>query len=266
VAPVDATLAALTADPARTVLMLDYDGSLSPIVAHPEEAAPLPGTAGVLDAIAARLALVAIVSGRPLDFLRHALHTRHVALVGQYGLEWVQDGQVVVDERALPYVDAVAAAGDELERRWPDLYIERKGAVAVTAHWRMAPETGDAVVREIDALARRLGLEVHPSRKARELRPPLGVDKGAAVQRLLARVPNVSAAAFAGDDAGDLPAFAALERLRADGRLERVARIAVSSPEAPEAVLAGGDVVVDGPKGLRELLDALASRLGEQVP
>jgi trehalose 6-phosphate phosphatase len=258
VSTLDATLATLATDPAHTALLLDFDGSLSPIVPHPEDALPLPGTGAVLDAIAAHLQLVAIVTGRPVDYLRRVLPTRKVALVGQYGLEWAHDGRVVVDERALPYVDAVAAAAEEAQRRWPDLYIERKGDVAVTVHWRNAPQVGDRVVGDIDVLAQRFGLAVHASRKARELRPPIGVDKGTAVERLLS---GVTTAAFAGDDTGDLPAFAALDRLRSRGALERAVRIAVRSSEAPEEVLRTGDLVVDGPEGLRAFLDRLRADL-----
>jgi trehalose 6-phosphate phosphatase len=258
VGTVDATLAAITADPARSALLLDYDGSLAPIVPRPEDAVPLPGTVDVLDAIAQRIGRVGIVSGRPVEFLLDALPSRRITFVGQYGLEWVHDGEIVVDERALPYVDAVAEATAEAERRWPDLFIERKGKVAVTVHWRRAPATGDRVLGEIDELAARLGLGVHPSRMARELRPPIGVDKGTSVERL---VDGMTTAAFAGDDAGDLPAFAALERLQGDGRLQTALRIAVSSPEAPQAVLANGDLVVDGPAGLRAVLDRLVAAL-----
>jgi trehalose 6-phosphate phosphatase len=255
----DATLATLAADPGRTALLLDFDGSLSPIVPHPEDAVPLPGTGEVLDAIATHLQLVAIVTGRPVDYLRRVMPTRLVALVGQYGLEWAHDGRVVVDDRALPYVDAVGAAAEEAEHRWPDLYIERKGDVAVTVHWRNAPEVGDRVVGDVDALAQRFGLAVHASRKARELRPPIGVDKGTAVERL---VGGATAAAFAGDDTGDLPAFAALDRLRTSGALQHAIRIAVRSPEAPQEVLRAGDLVVDGPEGLRRFLDRLRVDLG----
>jgi trehalose 6-phosphate phosphatase len=260
---VDATRAiveALSADPSRTALLLDFDGSLSPIVLLPDEAVPLPGTVEVLDAIAQHLALVGIVSGRPVDFLAAALPSKRLALVGQYGLEWAEGGEIVVDERALAYVDAVAEAAREAERRWPDLYLERKGTVAVTVHWRQAPGTTDRVIDEIDELAARLGLEVHPSKMARELRPPLAVSKGDAVERL---VGGMAAAAFAGDDSGDLPAFAALERLREDGALERAVRIAVESPEAPAEIRTQADVVVPGPQGLRAALDALRDTLDD---
>ncbi|MCU1426779.1 MAG: HAD-superfamily hydrolase subfamily [Actinomycetia bacterium] len=254
---VDATASLLARDPLHTGLLLDFDGSLAPIVLMPDEAVALPGTAEVLAALAKRLALVAIVSGRPVEYLARRVPAEGVRLVGQYGLEWMENGRVVVDQRALPYVQAVAEAASEAESRWPDLLIERKGQVAVGVHWRRDPGAGDDVATDVEALGRRLGLEVHPSRMARELRPPVPVDKGTVVEQLLE---GLSVAAFAGDDSGDLPAFAALERLRSQGRLDDAVRIAVSSPESPPEVLANADLVVEGPEGLRTLLNQLARR------
>src|SRR5689334_6580278 len=101
---------ALAADPARSALLLDYDGSLSPIVLHPEEAVPLPGTVDVLERIAERLGRVAVVSGRPVDFLIEHVHAPRVQLIGQYGLEWAEDGRAIADPRALEFVPAVADA------------------------------------------------------------------------------------------------------------------------------------------------------------
>jgi trehalose 6-phosphate phosphatase len=258
VSTLDATLAALAADPGRTALLLDFDGSLSKIVLRPDDAVPLPGTADVLDDIAEHLAIVGIVSGRPVEYLHRVLATRRVALVGQYGLERWHGDDVVVDERVLPYVDAVGAAAEEAERRWPDLLIERKGEVAVGIHWRTNGAVDPRVVDGIDALAAKVGLAVHPSRMARELRPPLGVDKGTAVEQLAA---GMRTAAFAGDDAGDLPAFSALERMQREHGLEHAIRIAVASSEAPAAVLEASDITVEGPEGLRALLDRLRARL-----
>jgi trehalose 6-phosphate phosphatase len=96
---------------------------------------------------------------------------------------------------------------------------------------------------------------------ARELRPPLPVDKGTAVTALLTDAPAIERASFAGDDHGDLAAFAALGRLRDDGALRAVTRIAVRSSEAPLELLDAADVVVDGPDGLAALLRALAGWL-----
>ena len=70
----------------------------------------------------------------------------------------------------------------------------------------------------------------------------------------------MDAAAFAGDDAGDLPAFAVLRALADDGLLAHAASIGVTSNESPPEVHAA-DVVVEGPRGLAALLDALADAI-----
>jgi trehalose 6-phosphate phosphatase len=59
-----------------------------------------------------------------------------------------------------------------------------------------------------------------------------------------------------GDDLGDLPAFAAVADLVAEGH--DGLRIAVRSDEAPSALLAEADVVLDGPAGVLDLLRHLA--------
>jgi trehalose 6-phosphate phosphatase len=248
----------LAAHPESAGLLLDFDGSLAPIVVDPATVAAPPETLAVLGRLADRLLLVGIVSGRPLDFLAEAVPLPGVELVGQYGLERRVDGRTVIEPAALPYRDAVAEAAIEAERRWPDLLVERKGEIAVTVHWRAVGEDDVSVVSDIEALGAKLGLAVYATRKARELRPPLAVDKGSAVRALLRDAPAATSAAFAGDDRGDLPAFDALDALEEEGRLARVVRIAVRSTEVPGELLERADLVVDGPPGLLEWLRALA--------
>ena len=250
-----AILHALVEAPGRAAVLVDYDGSLAPIVDDPERARPLPAIRDVLARLSSRFGLVAVVSGRPVAFLRDALALDGITYVGQYGLERLERGHVVVDPRVEPYVDTVAIAADAAEREFPALYVERKGRVAVTIHWRTAADHSDAVTAWVDATAARLGLSVHPTRMARELRPPLPVDKGAAVEALCA---GLHAAAFAGDDHGDLAAFDALDRMQADGRLAHTVRIGVHSAEEPPELVARAQVHVDGPAGLAVLLSALA--------
>ena len=250
----------LAAQPESAALLLDFDGSLAPIVVDPAAAAAPPETLEVLARLAERLALVGIVSGRPVDFLAAAVPLARVDLVGQYGLERRVDGRIVIEPAALPFRDAVAQAAAEAERRWPDLLIERKGQIAVTVHWRSIGERGEALAAEIEGLAAELGLGVYPTRRARELRPPIAFDKGSAVRALLLTTPAVTRAAFAGDDRGDLPALDALDGLEAEGRLSSAIRIAVRSSEIPGELLERADLVVDGPAGLVDWLRALAER------
>jgi trehalose 6-phosphate phosphatase len=61
---------------------------------------------------------------------------------------------------------------------------------------------------------------------------------------------------MAGDDLGDLHAFEEIGALGAEG-VEGL-RIAIRSAESPQALLDAADLVVDGPEGLKALLERLA--------
>lgn len=253
--PLPAPLRPLAARPRESAVLVDFDGSISTIVDDPASARALPAARDVLAALIGTFGTVAVVSGRPVEFLARAIDLPGLALVGQYGLERMEDGRAVVDARAEPYLGAVATATDDLERELPDLLVERKAGVAATVHWRTDADREHAAVEVVDRVARRHGLTVYATKMARELRPPVPADKGTAVEGL---VDGSSGACFAGDDRGDLDAFAALARLAAAGRLEHAVRIAVGSAEAPAELLAQADVAVDGPAGLVSLLEELA--------
>jgi trehalose 6-phosphate phosphatase len=132
------------------------------------------------------------------------------------------------------------------------LGIEDKG-FALTLHWRQAPEHGPWAEAFARDQAERHGLALQPGRRAVELRPPVGPDKGSVVELLAARC---RAAVFAGDDAGDLAAFDALDRLAATG--VAAVRMAVADTESPDELVARADLVVDGPRRAVEVLGALA--------
>ena len=89
-------------------------------------------------------------------------------------------------------------------------------------------------------------------------RPDHAVPLPAAIDVFVA---GFSVASYAGDDTGDLAAFAALARGQADGRLARAVRIGVRSPEMPPALPDSVDCLVDGPDGLVDLLAGVARAL-----
>lgn len=244
--------------PTRAALFCDFDGSLSPIVRDPSAARVLPAARDALARLVPRLARIAVVSGRPAAFLRDALALDGVEYVGIYGLERVVGDDVVVDERVAPFVDAVARAADEAEAALPGLRVERKGKVAVTIHWREQPDRGDAARAWATEAGPRLGLEAPlRGRMAMELRPPVPVDKGTTVAAL---AEGMDVAAFAGDDAGDVAAFAALRAMADTGALSHAVTIGVTSDESPPEVRAA-DALVEGPAGLAALLDALVDAI-----
>ena len=232
-------LAPLRRDPARTALLCDFDGTLAPIVEDPAEARPLAGTAELLERLAGRFAVVAVVSGRPAAFLADRMSgpggpDRRVQLVGLYGMESVgPDGRVRPDKRVAPWLPVVAGAAERLAGDAPaGVLVEVKGP-AVAVHWRRAPDAGPWAVARTSEEAARTGLVAHPGRLSVELRPPLDIDKGTVVRAL---TEGCTAACFLGDDLGDLPAFAELAR-RASGDGVATVGVAVRDVEtAPEVV------------------------------
>ena len=244
------------AEPAHAAIVMDFDGSLAEIVDHPDDARPLDGVVGVLEELVARFGRCAIVSGRPVSFLRQTLPVRGLRLVGQYGLERMVGDEIVVDERARAFAGAISAVADAADAELGDVFVERKGSVAVTLHWRTCAERGPAAEAWAHRAAVTHGLTEYPTKMAVELRPPVAVDKGTAVERLCV---GMDTALFAGDDHGDVSAFAALARMQSAGGLREAVRIGVRSAEAPAELIANADVLVDGPAGLLELLAGLVA-------
>jgi trehalose 6-phosphate phosphatase len=248
-------LAALLTDPATTALLTDFDGTLSPIVDDPDEARPLPGAPAVLARLSRSFAAVAVVSGRPVTFLATHLAGAGpaVRLYGVYGLESMVGGRVQVVPEAEAWLartaEVVAAARAEAP---PLVGVEPKGA-ALAIHWRRAPEAGPWAEAFGRRWAERCGLVLQPGRRALELRPPLDIDKGRVVEQVAT---GASAALYAGDDAGDLPAFAALDRLAAAGTV--VVKMAVADEESPPELVAQADLAVSGPAEALDLLSRLA--------
>ena len=251
-----APLRALWADPRAGAVLTDFDGTLAPVVADPDRAVPLPGVASTLATLAGGYAVVAVISGRPVSFLMERLAAAGpaVRLFGVHGFEWAEGGAVRRHPEAEAWREeaqrvvalARAAFGGS------GVGIEDKGAT-VAVHWRRDPGAGDAVLAEAPGWAHDTGLVAQVGRQIVEFRPPLPIDKGTVVEEL-AR--HCAAACFIGDDAGDLAAFAALDRLAGAG--VATARVAVAEAESPPELVAAADVVVPGPAEALVLLRTLA--------
>ncbi|WP_189814504.1 trehalose-phosphatase [Streptomyces olivaceoviridis] len=262
-------LAALLAQPRTALIGLDFDGTLAPIVADPEQARAHPGAVPALAALAPGIASVAVITGRPPEVaVRYGGFVgvpglEHLTVLGHYGAErWDAATGEVTAPPPHPGVAAVRAELPGLLERagaGEGTWIEEKGR-ALAVHTRRAPDPQaafEALRAPLADLATRHGLIVEPGRMVLELRPP-GMDKGVALLDH-ARAVHAGCVVYAGDDLGDLPAFAAVEKLRAGG----VPGLLVCSGSTEVTELADrADLVVDGPQGVVGLLRALAAQLG----
>ncbi|MFB8176260.1 trehalose-phosphatase [Streptomyces sp. NPDC055966] len=266
-------LAALLAKPRTAIVGLDFDGTLAPIVADPEQARAHPDAVPALARLAPKVASIAVITGRPAGVaVRYGGFAGvpgldHLTVLGHYGAErWDAVTGTVTAPAPHPGVAAVRAElPGVLDRAgaWPGTWIEEKGR-AVAVHTRRAtdPESAfEALRAPLTDLAARHGLVVEPGRLVLELRPP-GMDKGVALAEHVRRT-GAGPVLYAGDDLGDLPAYATVERLRADG----VPGLLVCSGSTEVTELAErADMVVDGPAGVVHLLRALADQLGSDQP
>jgi trehalose 6-phosphate phosphatase len=135
--------------------------------------------------------------------------------------------------------------------------LEDKGPI-MAFHWRGAPDedTAEAAVNRLAGEAEGAGFKTHRGRKVLEVRPPIPLDKGRGVHALV-READLDAAVYVGDDRTDLDAFRALRECVEGGRLQHAVCVGVRSDETPPELEAGSDVLVDGPLGVRGLLEAL---------
>jgi trehalose 6-phosphate phosphatase len=258
----DDLLAPFRAEPGSSGVFLDFDGTLSEIVHVPHDARPVEGVRDLLDRLAQRLRLVAIVSGRSAGQLVEWLGP-DIEIWGTHGAERAVGGVVEIAPQVLPHAELMRRVRDEASAAMdalgiPGIHLEDK-TVMLGLHFRAAtdvPAAEKALRTVADELATRHGLIVAGGRLAFELRPPIELSKAAVVLQR-AREENLRAVAFAGDDRVDLPGFDALDALSEEG--VSTVRVAVRSDEAPEDLIERADIVVEGPIGAVGFLQELAA-------
>lgn len=197
----------------RWLVVVDFDGTLAPIVDHPDLATPAPGALAALRALIDATA-VAVVSGRPVADVRRRLEDLPIAYAGGHGAELL-----LGDGRSAPLVDPAAVADtlDAAERELrtlvddePGWLVERKAA-SLAVHHRLANEDSvDTYAPRVQALlARRRqeapGFDVLTGKAVVEMRAT-GADKGAALERIATEASGRTPLVL-GDDMTDEDAF-----------------------------------------------------------
>lgn len=258
---------AVMSRPRETMIGLDFDGTLAPIIDDPEHAYADEAAVGALAALGPLVGSIVVITGRPAETAvrlggfagRRGLES--MVVLGQYGVErW---DAATGDYTKPPEPEGITRVDEELPGVLASLgldgaRIEHKGR-AIGVHTRELPDPADAfdrLVGPLTELAERYDLQLEPGKNVLEIRPH-GFDKGDALRSIVTEL-GARQIIFAGDDLGDLPAFRAVLDLRADG-VEGL--LVCSASHEEDALTEMSDLVLDGPSGVAEWLTRLAQSL-----
>jgi trehalose 6-phosphate phosphatase len=235
-----------------TTFFFDFDGVLAPVADDPDAVQPVPAVMGVLEELAGAVGRVAIVSARPVSFLRERFAAlERVDLYGLYGLEVWHEGRVVTEPAALPWVPAMADLADRARAELADAVLVEYKRLSVALHYRTAPQLAGAVERWGHEQAERLGLRIQAGRMVVELKPPVDQDKGMVISE---GVKRAGCAWYFGDDMSDIKAFDALRAREAVDPSFFGVCVAVANPETGAEVSNAADLTLDSPHALTAFL------------
>src|SRR5213592_3762426 len=240
----------------RVAVFLDYDGTLTPIVCHPEDAWLSASMRHVLRELGAQ-APIAILSGRDLDDVRRRVDLDGIVYAGSHGFDIAGPGGLC-RQLGAEYLSILDTAEKELRQALdeiPGAQLERK-RFSVAAHYRNVNKNDvPTLARALEAVvARHPELRRINGKKVYELLPAIDWDKGKAVIWLLETLGLESRSGgirpiYIGDDSTDEDAFRALE--------ERGIGILVSEQSQSTAATYS----LKDPAEVERFLRALAARL-----
>ncbi len=206
---------ARAANAEQVLIALDFDGTLAPFTEDPADSRPIPEARAALDALAVLpRTTVAIISGRPLEFLREVVDpARHMVLSGSHGAE--MDLSVLPDlpedaehdinltSEQLALLDRAVDATHAMVSRYPGSRAELKPA-GVCFHTRPIKDTRvseqalDEMTRAYSDLE---GLRITPGQQVVEC-SVLSATKGDGL-RIIKAAASPDVTVFAGDDVTD---------------------------------------------------------------
>lgn len=201
-------------DDQKPMIFLDYDGTLTPIVANPEQAYLSASMRDVVQEVAHDLP-VAIVSGRERQDVQQLVGLREVYYAGSHGYDIagpegitmeLQEAQSLVPELRSLYTRLLH---DLLDYNGIQLELKR---FSLAIHYRnLDPELASLLQQRVEvSLEQFPDLRLNGGKKVLEVQPAIPWDKGQAMLWLMRQVEDSGTARFPifiGDDLTDENAF-----------------------------------------------------------
>lgn len=201
------------------LLLLDYDGTLTPIVERPELAILSPDMKGLLKRVSRHYKL-GIISGRALADVKGLVGLEGVYYAGNHGFEISGPGVELVKPEADRVCPILVKLCEELREKLDTIkgaIVEDKGSTA-SVHYRLVAKEEFENLKNIfeEAVGPQIDLgvvKVTQGKKVFEIRPNIEWDKGKAVIWISSAVDPKGELKpiYVGDDRTDEDAFSALK-------------------------------------------------------
>jgi trehalose-phosphatase len=199
------------------LLLIDYDGTLTPIVERPELANLSPQVRACLQELAENPRLtLGIISGRTLEDLRERVGINSIIYTGNHGLEIEGPGISFVNSTAKEREPLLHSLCEELNKALAGI----KGARAddkrltLSVHYRLVDEAqldklNKIFHRIVNGLVTSDKIKITLSKKAYDIRPAVNWDKGKAIKLIAQKFEegNRPLMIFLGDDVTDYNGF-----------------------------------------------------------
>ena len=203
----------------RVLLLFDYDGTLTPIVARPDIATLSDETrASLLELAGMERFVVGVVSGRGLADLEALVAVPGLVYAGNHGLEMRGGGMDFIHPEAPAFEGSLADLAQLLVRELsdiPGIVVDNK-RLTLTVHFRNTPESyGGLVDAKVVAAAAPYvdagRMKITRGKKVVEVRPNLDWGKGKSIEKIRKDCGDNPFPMFFGDDQTDEEGFAAVQ-------------------------------------------------------
>jgi len=207
------------------LLLLDYDGTLTPLAETPTKAVISQETKELLRKLSkSSHCAVGIISGRSLEDIKNTVGIKNIIYAGNHGLE-IEGPKIKFESLVSPRLKSIIRnIAEELSKRFSSIkgvLIEDKG-LTLSIHYRLVDKKDMPALERFffevtNSYTLRGKIKINSGKKVYEIKPSVQWDKGKIVLWLMARQQFASGEnkvmpVYIGDDVTDEDAFKVLKR------------------------------------------------------